>query len=89
LGRYPLFEAQIYHKLGDQGAKLLLAGLVVLMVPIPFVLGWYGKKIREGSPWASVYVKNEKRDWSDEVDETDDREDEEGPKSGGRVVIVE
>jgi hypothetical protein len=55
-----LFGTQIYRKLGIQGATSMLVGLVVLMVPIPFVLGWYGRKIRERSPWASV--ERDKRD---------------------------
>jgi len=67
----PLFGTQMYHKLGNQGASSLLAGLAVLMVPIPFVLGRYGRKLRERSPWASVHV---------EGDEGDERRNEEAPK---------
>ncbi|PMD45819.1 hypothetical protein L207DRAFT_541775 [Hyaloscypha variabilis F] len=35
---FPLFGTQMYDGLGNQGATSLLAGLAVLMVPIPFIL---------------------------------------------------
>lgn len=55
---FPLFGTQMYHRLGNQGATSLLAGLAVLMVPIPFVLEKYGKRLRLRSPWASVHVED-------------------------------
>lgn len=36
-GVFPLFSLQMYHKLGVQGATSLLAGLLCLMAPVPFV----------------------------------------------------
>ena len=80
------FGTQKYHKLGNQSAASLLAGLAVLMVPIPFVLGWYGRNTREGSPWTSVHVDGHEGaeageaneiDEADEADETEDMRDEE------------
>jgi hypothetical protein len=84
---FHLFGTQKYYKLGNQGAASLLAGLAVLMVPIPFVLGWYARNIREGSPCASVHVKSDEvdeADEADEADETNDRGDKNGPKLGGK-----
>lgn len=40
---------QMYHKLGTVGASALLAGLNVLMIPIPFLLYRYGSRIRSHS----------------------------------------
>lgn len=55
---FPLFGTQMYHRLGNQGATSLLAGLAVLMVPIPFILERYGMKLRQKSPWARVHVEH-------------------------------
>lgn len=44
----------MYHKLGEQGATSLLAGLAVLMVPIHFILGRYGKALKERSTWERI-----------------------------------
>jgi hypothetical protein len=79
---FPLFRTQIYHKLGNQGAASLLAGLAVLMVPVPFVLGWYGSK-RERSRWASIHVEGDRRAGADEANQTDQTYDKE-PKLGGK-----
>jgi len=55
---FPLFGTQMYHRLGNQGATSLLAGLAVLMIPIPFILERYGMKLRRKSPWARVHVEH-------------------------------
>ena len=50
------------------------------MVPIPFVLGWYGRNTRERSPWTSVHVdghEGAEAGEADEADETEDMRDEE------------
>ena len=62
----------MYHKLGNQGANSLLAGLAVLMVPIPFILARFGKRLRERSPWARVHVEG-----GDEVENGDGRKSDE------------
>lgn len=54
---FPLFGSQMFHKLGNQGAVSLLAGLACLMVPIPFILGRHGARLRERSPWASMHIE--------------------------------
>jgi DHA1 family multidrug resistance protein-like MFS transporter len=43
---FPLFATAMYHKLGVGGASSLLGGLGCCFIPIPFVLYFYGKKIR-------------------------------------------
>ncbi|TVY60679.1 Efflux pump FUB11 [Lachnellula suecica] len=53
---FPLFATQMYGRLGNQGATSLLAGLAVLMVPIPFLFTKYGRRLREASPWARVHI---------------------------------
>jgi hypothetical protein len=55
----------MYHRLGNQGATPLLAGLAILMVPIPFVFTKYGPKLREGSPWAREHVDGDELEGRD------------------------
>ena len=37
---FPLFAGAMYHRLGSVGATALLAGLMTLMVPLPYVFDW-------------------------------------------------
>ncbi|CDU22788.1 related to multidrug resistant protein [Sporisorium scitamineum] len=46
---FPLFGKALYDGLTPPGASALLAGLNVLMIPVPFVFYRYGKKIRAKS----------------------------------------
>ncbi|KDN52663.1 MFS general substrate transporter [Tilletiaria anomala UBC 951] len=46
---FPLFSTQMYHRLGTMGATCLLAGLNVLMIPVPFLFYRYGAAIRARS----------------------------------------
>ncbi|PWY99742.1 MFS general substrate transporter [Testicularia cyperi] len=46
---FPLFASQMYTKLTPEGASALLAGLNVLMIPIPILFYKYGKQIRARS----------------------------------------
>ena len=46
---FPLFGKAMYNRLTPPGASALLAGLNVLMIPVPFVFYRYGKKIRANS----------------------------------------
>lgn len=46
---FPLFSNQLYRGLGTVGATSLLAGLNVLMVPVPFLFYKYGASIRARS----------------------------------------
>jgi hypothetical protein len=66
----------MYDRLGDQGATSLLAGLAVLMVPIPFVFTRYGRKLREKSPWAREHIDSDESGQETRDDGVKDREDE-------------
>lgn len=46
---FPLFAKQMYDGMTPAGASAFLAGLNVLMIPVPFVFYKYGKKIRANS----------------------------------------
>lgn len=46
---FPLFAKQMYVGMTIQGASAFLAGLNVLMIPVPFVFYKYGKQIRARS----------------------------------------
>ncbi|CAO1613765.1 unnamed protein product [Parajaminaea phylloscopi] len=50
---FPLFSSQMYHAMGPVGASALLAGLNVLMIPIPFILYKKGPQIRARSKFAA------------------------------------
>ena len=50
---FPLFARQMYHALTPTGASALLAGLNVLMIPVPFVFYYYGKRIRARSKFTT------------------------------------
>ena len=62
-GWFPLFGTQMYeyHARGDEGARSLLAGLAVLMIPNPFIISRYGMALRKKSPWARVRVRGDER----------------------------
>jgi glucose uptake protein GlcU len=49
---FPLFAGGMYHRMGTVGASALLAGLTVLLAPLPFVFDRYGKRLREKSRFA-------------------------------------
>lgn len=49
---FPLFGNQMYKKLGYQWASTLLAFLLVIMMPFPYIFFRYGKKIRSKSRFA-------------------------------------
>nr|GAT58080.1 MFS transporter [Mycena chlorophos] len=51
-GVFPLFSIQMYHKLTVQGATSLLAGLMCVCAPIPFLFNKYGRTLRAKSKWA-------------------------------------
>jgi DHA1 family multidrug resistance protein-like MFS transporter len=56
---FPLFSVQVYEYLGVQYAGTLLAGLSVLMIPIPLLFRKYGAEIRRRSKLLSDYVGND------------------------------
>ncbi|KAK7518335.1 major facilitator superfamily domain-containing protein [Phyllosticta citriasiana] len=56
---FPLFARQLFVSLGYQWAGTVLAAAALLMVPIPFVLGRYGWRLRKASRWASAHVDDD------------------------------
>lgn len=49
---FPLFANAMYHRLGVGWASSLLGFLSILFIPIPFVLYYYGERIRRRSKMA-------------------------------------
>ena len=49
---FPLFATAMYNKLGVGWASSLLGFLSILFIPIPFVLYYYGERIRRRSKMA-------------------------------------
>lgn len=49
---FPLFAAAMYNNLGVDWASSTLGFLSIAFIPIPFVLYFYGEKIRKASKWA-------------------------------------
>ncbi|KAJ5063432.1 major facilitator superfamily domain-containing protein, partial [Bipolaris maydis] len=50
---FPLFGVQMYNNLGYQWATTVLAFLALAMAPFPILFFRYGKRLREGSRYAS------------------------------------
>lgn len=50
---FPLFGNQMYEKLGAVGGTCLLAGIMALCIPLPFVFYKTGGRIRERSTFAA------------------------------------
>ncbi|KIP10144.1 hypothetical protein PHLGIDRAFT_274100 [Phlebiopsis gigantea 11061_1 CR5-6] len=48
---FPLFSTAFFNNLGVGPACSILGGISILMVPIPFVLYFYGARIRELSKY--------------------------------------
>ncbi|KAF8609430.1 MFS general substrate transporter [Ceratobasidium sp. AG-I] len=46
---FPLISGPMYKRLGTVGATALLAGLTVLMAPLPFIFYKYGARLRQRS----------------------------------------
>ncbi|CCM00871.1 uncharacterized protein FIBRA_02917 [Fibroporia radiculosa] len=49
---FPLFANQMYNRLGTVGATALLAGLLTLMMPLPFFIYRMGARLRKNSPYS-------------------------------------
>ncbi|KAL1638938.1 hypothetical protein SLS58_008396 [Diplodia intermedia] len=63
---FPLFAHGMFTRLGNQWASTLLAGLALVLVPIPFVWSRYGRALRERSPWAREHMDDLDGDEGDE-----------------------
>ncbi|TBU32157.1 MFS transporter [Dichomitus squalens] len=51
---FPLFAGQMYDTLGTVGATALLAGLLTVMAPLPFILYRIGARLRANSKFAAA-----------------------------------
>lgn len=67
-GGFPLFGTQLFENEGYQKAGTILAGLACALIPIPFILERYGKRLRLRSPWAREHME-------DVTDDEDERHD--------------
>ncbi|KKK13508.1 hypothetical protein ARAM_003518 [Aspergillus rambellii] len=54
-GAFPLFGAQMYHRLGVNWASSLLGFITLAMIPIPIIFFIYGKKIRAMSKFSPKF----------------------------------
>lgn len=52
-GIFPLVTAQMYNQLSFGGASSLLGGIGTLLTLVPWILVFYGPKIRARSKFAS------------------------------------
>jgi len=55
-GGFPLFANALFRNEGYQWAGSILAFLAIVLVPIPFVLERFGRRLRERSPWARQHM---------------------------------
>lgn len=58
-GIFPLFTAQMMRSLTYRGAGSLLGGIGLLLTAIPWLLSFYGHRIRARSPFAGSLVQGE------------------------------
>jgi len=49
---FPLISGPLYKRLGTVGATALLAGLMTLMAPVPFIIYRFGARLRKNSKFA-------------------------------------
>lgn len=52
-GAFPLFATQMYEGMGTIGATCLLAGVMTVAAPLPFVFFKIGARLRAKSPMAA------------------------------------
>ncbi|KAG8857218.1 hypothetical protein FRB96_005893 [Tulasnella sp. 330] len=52
---FPTFATQMYEKLSPRWASTLLAGITLILIPIPFILYRYGAHIRRTSKYAPTF----------------------------------
>ncbi|KAJ7574299.1 MFS polyamine transporter [Mycena floridula] len=57
---FPLFTDQIYNKLGYRWSNTLFGCIATLMIPIPFVLFFFGPAIRRRSKFSRMVIERQK-----------------------------
>ncbi|GAA5821266.1 hypothetical protein JCM11251_004542 [Rhodosporidiobolus azoricus] len=50
---FPIFAPSLFHSIGTQWACTMLAGIMALLVPVPFLFQRYGKRLRRNSRYAA------------------------------------
>ncbi|KAI5367577.1 putative major facilitator superfamily, MFS transporter superfamily [Septoria linicola] len=56
---FPMIGNIMFERLGTNWAGTIVAGLALLLAPIPFILERYGPKLRAKSPFACEHVEDE------------------------------
>lgn len=59
---FPLLGRSLFLNIGTRNASLVLTGIAVCLVPIPFVLEKRGASLRKRSPWAAAHEDEEDSD---------------------------
>ena len=50
---FPLFASQMFEQLGSVAATAILAGVMTVSAPLPFIFSRIGARLRAGSPYAA------------------------------------
>jgi len=80
---FPLFSNQMYERLTPKWASTLLGCIAVLMAPIPFVLFFWGPKIRAKSRVAQTLSKLAEKERTEREKEATTKQRESGEDSDG------
>jgi hypothetical protein len=67
-GVFPLFGTQMFENLGYRWAGSLLGFLALLLMPIPFILDKWGRRLRKRSPWAREHMDDLEDDEREAMD---------------------
>ena len=59
---FPLFTLRMYLNLGIPHAGTILAGISVALMPIPWVIFWYGQRLRAKSKFINEQNPKEAED---------------------------
>lgn len=55
-GAFPLVVGPLYHNIGVGPGSSITGGFAALLIPVPFVFYFYGKRIRARSKWSKASV---------------------------------
>lgn len=87
---FPLFTAQMYHTLNFRWGGTLIAFIAAALAPIPFVLFWYGPRIRARSKFACGLVEKGEEEVRRQMEEDGMMKRPEIPRplqSGGELKV--
>jgi MFS transporter, DHA1 family, multidrug resistance protein len=60
-GAFPLVVSPLYHNIGIGPGSTITGGFACLMIPVPFLFYFFGKRIRASSKWSRHSVFDEPR----------------------------